>query len=143
MAFRTTPPTFLRITPYSPESDRVNSIARCSAVGSLARASDAGRVDAKSTFRFAWLDRASGLGQGHRGIFAHGLCLLVVALGEPHDSVVLAISQRPPHRPGHGRKHGIAFSLWRNGFLDGLSFDRCSHLWHRTNYAAEFLYRLR
>src|SRR5260370_10454645 len=111
MALPFAPATFLHVARYSSKFNRLNSIARCSALGRIADSSGVSRVDAGATFWSAQLGGTADLGSCHLRLFANGLRVLVVALGEPHDFALLAISQRPPHRPRYGREHGITFSL--------------------------------
>ena len=43
---------------------------------------------------------------------------LLLACGQPPGAISLALSQRPPHRPGPGCFHRLPLPLWRNSALD-------------------------
>src|SRR5690349_5040473 len=107
MVFSIAPTTFLGVTACCPEFNPVASIKRGPALGRLAHPAGAGRLGSKPAFWFAELVSASRLGPSHSDFFVNGLCLLVVALGEPHGPVLLAVSQCSSHRSRHGRQHGV------------------------------------
>src|SRR5438045_4308864 len=70
----------------------LDSWVRHRSTGHAANSDRSGHLGARSTYRFVALACASCMGCRHSDVFADGLRLLVVALGQPHGAAILAVS---------------------------------------------------
>ena len=78
-------------------------------------------VDGRRTFRAHPHRSSTSIGSVRRLVPADGPPVLLVARGQSPHSFPLAISQRPPHRPGPGRVDRLSLPLWRDWNVSGIS----------------------
>jgi hypothetical protein len=73
-----------------------------------------------------------------RDLSAHGLRLLVVALGQPYDPALLAVPQCAPYRPRPRCEYGRAISFRRNGFFHWIPHPGRRGFRDSAHHAARF-----
>src|SRR6266480_7841 len=91
MAFSAAPPAFQRTTPATAQSCALDSWIRHRPSCHAAHPTRGSDLGTRSAYRFVELGRSALMGRLHRHVSAHGLGLLVVALGQSQGSTVLAV----------------------------------------------------
>src|SRR5437016_4098164 len=138
IAFSAATAAFQRLPSIGPQLDFVHSGIPGRA---LRDAADSGRgsdLGAKPTRRSLELAGAADMGSRNRDLSAHGLRILVVALGQPYDPGLLAVPQCAPYRPRPRCEHGSAISFRRNGFFHWIPRAGRRGFRNRAYYAARF-----
>src|SRR6266496_4529768 len=97
MAFSAAPPAFQRNAPATAQFCALDSWIRHRPSRHAANPARGRDVGTRSACRFVELGRSARMGRLHRHVSAHGLRLLVVALGQPYGSTVLASPERASH----------------------------------------------
>src|SRR5262245_22856532 len=141
MAISVATTAFQNASPARPEFCALDSWLRHRSSGDVAHSNRNCDLGAAATRRVIELVSPADVGRGDRDVPFDGLRLLVVALGDAHGSVLLAIPQRASHRSGYGCKHGRAISLRRNDSFYRLSLLNRGALWYRSDHAGRVLHQ--
>jgi len=91
MALSAATPAFQRAASSGAQLRAFDSRFRDRSSGHATNPTRGSDVGARSAYRFVKLGRSTRVGRLHRYVSAHGLCVLVVALGKPYGSGLLAI----------------------------------------------------